>query len=249
MNFIDVTNIFKYWITADWYIALLMSFIINSTIYALTASSFSFITEKLSSANLVGAYIDTRKLKDAQIKKEIFYGVFACFIFSITSLLIRSLSNNIWPETALNFAVQLIVFPLFYESYSYFVHRLLHIRLFRKIHSIHHSSVRVTPWSAYSVHPIEALFIGVSAPLFMFLFPMSLSVVLTLHIFGMVFTILLHSNFAINESLVLSSKINNYTNGHVLHHQKSLVNFGFVNSFWDKVFKTNSVSSLIKGLE
>ena len=238
---INVTNIFNYWISADWYIALLMSFIINSTIYVLTASTFSIITRKLSSANLIGTYIDTRKLREGQVKKEMSYGVFACFIFSLTSLLTRSLFNNIWPETVLNFAVQLIVFSLFYESYSYFVHRLLHIRLFSKAHSVHHSSMKVTPWSAYSVHPIEALFIGASAPLFMFLFPMSLSVILALHIFGMVFTMLLHSNFMVNNSLMFSSTINNYTTGHVLHHQKGVVNFGFVNSFWDKVFKTNSL--------
>ncbi len=243
MILIDVTNIFRYWISAEWYIALLMSFVINSTIYVLAASTFSIITKKLSSANLIGTYIDTRELRDGQVKKEIFYGLFACFIFSLTSLLIRNLSNNIWPDTVLNFAVQIMVFPLFYESYSYFVHRLLHTSQFRKVHAVHHSSMRVTPWSAYSVHPIEALFIGTSAPLFMYLFPMSLSVILALHVFGMVFTILLHSNFLVKDALLFSSTLNGYTNGHVLHHQKGAVNFGFVNSFWDKIFKTNSVSS------
>jgi len=243
MILVDVTNIFKYWISTDWYIALFMSFIINSTIYVFTANTLSIITRKLSSANLVGAYIDTRELKKGQIKNEIYYGIFACFIFSITSLLTRNLFNNIWPETVLSFAAQLIVFSIFYESYSYFVHRLLHIRLFSKAHSVHHSSIRVTPWSAYSVHPIEALFIGASAPLFMLLFPMSLSVILALHIFGMVFTMLIHSNFMVNESIMFSSTINNYTTAHALHHQKGVVNFGFINSFWDKVFKTNSVNS------
>jgi len=238
MFFELLNTAFQFWITSQWYVALVMSLGLNCFVYLGTALTISLITSKLDSTRQIGQYLDKRKLKKNQTKIEIFYGLTTCFIFSFTSLLARILFENVWPTSILNFVLQLIIFSIFYETYSYFIHRLLHTPLLRFAHSIHHSSVRVTPWSAYSVHPIEAFFIGTSAALFMCFFPMSLSLILALHIIGMIFTMFIHSNFVLNDSIFLSKVFNRYTSGHSLHHQKGIVNYGFVNSFWDRVFKT-----------
>src|SRR5690606_31004983 len=117
---------------------------------------------------------DSRPLKKDQKKLEISNGLTACVIFAVGSLVTRELFSSVWPETLIAFVAQVAAFSIFYEVYSYFVHRLLHGRLSVKMHGVHHGSVRVTPWSAYSVHPVEAVFIGLSAPLYMALFPWSL---------------------------------------------------------------------------
>lgn len=79
--------------------------------------------------------------------------------------------------------------------------RLLHLKDFRSVHYIHHRSVPVSPWSEYCVHPMEAAFIGFSAPIFRYLFPMSLGVVLTFHVMGMAFTMLIHQIFRLTVKL------------------------------------------------
>jgi lathosterol oxidase len=119
-----------------------------------------------------------------------------------------------------------------------FVHRLLHMGPFAKVHGVHHRSVRVTPWSAYSVHPVEAIFIGMSAPIFMSMFSLSLGVALVLHISGMMFTILIHLNYQLPTKNTLLKKITDYPAYHLKHHITGKSNFGFVNSFWDRCFKT-----------
>lgn len=238
MNLNLLTELFQYWIDATWYIAFLMSFGVNCAVYIFTAFFISSVLSKLKSIKRIGFFINEASLNSRQVRSEIKYGVGACFMFAFASLFTRFFFVDIWPDSFFSFLVQIIIFSIFYETYSYFIHRLLHHKLLRSAHSVHHRSVRVNPWSAYSVHPIEAFFIGISAPIFMFIFPMSLGVILVLHIMGMIFTMIIHSNFMLNESVKFSSIFNKYTVGHSLHHQKGDVNFGFVHVFWDKVFKT-----------
>lgn len=240
MVLIDLLNqSFKYWISADWYIALLMSFIVNFLTYIVFSCLITSITKYLYERNH-GEYLNNKSLYTNQIKHEISYGILACLIFSFTSLITRVLFHNIWPNSLSSLIVQLILFTVYYESYSYFVHRFLHLRLIRCVHSVHHKSIRVTPWSAYSVHPLEAVLISVSAPIFMAFIPVSLSVILTFHLAGMMFTIVIHSNFKLFRTMKISKIVNIYTTSHMYHHKKWEVNFGFICPIWDMIFKTNS---------
>jgi Delta7-sterol 5-desaturase len=243
MDLSFLTGLFQYWIASEWYIALFMAFGVNCLVYFFVAFVISIVTSKLTYNQQVGHYILDKRINPVQVKTEMQFGVCACFVFAITSLITRFLFVNIWPDSVINVLVQILAFSLFYETYSYFIHRIMHGGLLRRAHAIHHQSIAVTPWSAYSVHPVEAFFIGVSAPIFMTMFPMSLSVILILHILGMMFTMLIHSNFVLNDSIIFSRQFNRYTIGHALHHQKGIVNFGFINSFWDRVCKTKYIPS------
>ena len=233
-----LTFSFQYWISTDWYIALLMSFSVNLVTYSVTASLISSITGFLHTRKGMGEYLDQRPLYKNQVRSEIFYGVFACLIFSVASLATRLLYSGIWPESIFSLVLQFVAFTVFYEIYSYFIHRFLHLDVFRKVHFVHHKSVRVTPWGAYSVHPVEAMLIGASAPIFMCVFPMSLAVVLFFHLLGMVFTMLIHSNYTLNQASLFSKIFNAYSTGHALHHKKGSVNYGFVSPALDRILKT-----------
>jgi sterol desaturase/sphingolipid hydroxylase (fatty acid hydroxylase superfamily) len=216
-----------------------MSAIVNISVFVLTASILNKLINSLTN-NKAGSYINSGALHTSQKLTEIKNGVAACCIFAVGSLLTRELFNEVWPSSFIDLLSQIVTFALFYETYSYAVHRLMHLPAFRKIHGVHHKSIRVTPWSAYSVHPIEASFIGISAPIFMLLLPLSLGVALTLHILGMMFTIFLHSNYKPNIKNIAINKLFQYTDYHAAHHLLGNVNFGFVNSFWDYCFKTKA---------
>jgi sterol desaturase/sphingolipid hydroxylase (fatty acid hydroxylase superfamily) len=232
---------FEFWIQTKFYIAFVMSLVTNLAIYFVAAYLINYLTQKITQDNRLGKYIDNRPFKKGQKLNEVKNGIFACGIFSLVSLLARELFVGIIPLSITQLLIEVIVFTVFYETYSYFVHRLLHTKKFRKPHSVHHYSVRITPWSAYSVHPIEALLIGMSAPLFMLIFPVHLGVIFAFHILGVVFTLLIHSNLKLHGSNIFSQLFNRYTECHAAHHSIGTVNFGFINSFWDFCFKTKYI--------
>ena len=72
-----ITSTFQYWITTDWYIALLMSFGVNCAVYAFTAFLINSITYRLNSKKQIGRFIDDEALKPNQVRTEIKYGVVA----------------------------------------------------------------------------------------------------------------------------------------------------------------------------
>ncbi len=227
----------EYWIGAHWLMALMMSFAVNLLTYFMAAACFEWFFKHLIQRQQIGSYVDSQPLKERQKLTEIKFGVMTCLVLAAASLLTRFWYTGIWPQSMSEVVTQSVLFLLFYECYSYFIHRLLHHRWFIRVHRIHHQSVRVTPWTAYSVHPIEGLFIGISAPLFMLMLPLSLGLALCFHLLGMVFTIFIHSNFQLNGRSLIKSLLSGATY-HVQHHQNGQVNFGFINPLLDWIFQT-----------
>lgn len=240
-----VTLMFEFWIQTSWYIAFLMSLVTNLGVYIIAALSIDFLANKITKDDLLGKFIDDRPFKEGQKNNEIKNGIVACAMFALVSLLARNLFVGVIPESINKLLIEVLVFTIFYETYSYFVHRILHTKRLRKLHSIHHYSVRTNPWSAYSVHPIEALLIGLSAPLFMLVFPVHLSVIFAFHILGVMFTMIIHSNIQLNDRIVFSHLFNRYTKYHSAHHSVGSVNFGFLHSFWDDYFKTKFIEQKV----
>ena len=235
-----LNELIEYWLSAYWLWALCMSIIVNIVIFVVTAFILDKFIQKLVDKFKLGYYIDNRELKIHQKKIELRNGIVACIVFAFGSLLVRVLFTGIWPTSVYDFLIQIVVFTAFYESYSYFIHRLLHTKYLIRFHAVHHKSIRVTPWSAYNVHPIEAMFIGLSVPLFMLLFPLNLGIALIFHVFGMMFTIFLHSNFNFNGDNMVTKIINKYSYFHSQHHMIGKINFGFINQFWDRLLKTKN---------
>ena len=233
-----MTFLFEFWIDTSWYIALLMSLATNLLVFFVAAYCIEWITNRWISDDGIFHLIDSGPLGKNQKQYEIKNGVISCLLFSLVSLSARELFEGVLPGSLKQLLIEVLAFTIFYETYSYFVHRLLHLKPFTQWHGVHHRSHRVTPWSAYSVHPIEALLICLSAPLFMLIFPVHLAVIFVFHILGVVFTMALHSNIILNKRIPLSSIFNAYTLCHAAHHKKGNVNFGFVNTFWDVRFKT-----------
>ncbi len=234
-----INQLFEYWINAPAAVAILISIVSNIIIYTFTATMLSALIKIAVEEKGIGSYINAKELKPGQQKREIQNGIIACIVLGFCSIFTRFLFPSIWPESFTSLLLQIASFVIFYETYSYFVHRLLHTKYLVKFHSVHHSSVRVTPWSAYSVHPVEAVIIGVSAPIFMCILPLSLGVALILHISGMMFTILLHSNYQYSSNNPILRNVFSYSSYHSSHHLLGNANFSFVHKFWDYVFKTN----------
>lgn len=222
----------RYWIGAPLPIAWAMAAAANVAIYGLGAFCMARFSDRLIAKGIAQRY-DAAPTPAEQIGRELRWGISTCLILACTSLLTRELYAAVWPASIGAWLLQVFTFVIYYEIYSYGVHRLLHLRPLRRFHGVHHRSVITTPYSAYAVHPIEAVSIGLSAPLFMLLVDFSLGPAFLLHVFGMLFTVLIHANV---QFLRWATPLNAWTYHHHRHHAAGEVNFGFTSRLLDGVF-------------
>ncbi|WP_350333590.1 sterol desaturase family protein [Coralliovum pocilloporae] len=138
-------------------------------------------------------------------------------------------SNPIW------FVALFLLMPLIQSFHFYWLHRALHIPFFYKhVHSVHHRSVSIAPWSGFSMHPVEH--VGYMGLLLMFL-------VVPAHPVHFVFmgywlalaTATSHAGF---ENLVLGEKAKLKIGSfhHQLHHRYFECNYGNPEMSWDNWF-------------
>lgn len=231
----DLLNpLIHYWINAPIAIAWAMAAVANIAIYLIGALGVSRISQWLIRTGTARSY-DANAVGSQQYQREIRRSLLTCLLLACTSLFTRELYGGVWPESLTQWFFQVLLFVVYYEVYSYGIHRLFHTRLFRKAHGVHHRSVITTPFSAYSVHPIEALSIGLSAPLFMLVVDFSLGPAFILHEFGMLFTVGIHANIELTH---WGKPLNRWTRHHQLHHALGNRNFGFTSLILDRVFGT-----------
>lgn len=230
------------WLQASLPVALLVAIGVHCLIYLLGGGIGIWLTEKLMPSLGIGRPLDQRPAKPGQLQREIRNGLIACLVLGLASLSYRWLCAGIWPESWLQAAFQVGSFVVFNNIYSYATHRLLHTRALSRFHRVHHLSVRVTPYSSYSVHPIEAMIIAGTLPLFMLLIPLGVGTALVLHAVGMVYTTCIHCNYDLMPSLGdhhWFKKLINHPTYHRFHHTQGNVNYGFTNRLLDLLFKTS----------
>ncbi|KIC08848.1 desaturase [Leisingera sp. ANG-M1] len=138
-------------------------------------------------------------------------------------------SNPVW------FVALFLLMPVIQSFHFYWLHRALHIPfLYRRVHSVHHRSVSVAPWSGFSMHPVEHL--GYMGLLLMFF-------VVPAHPVHLIFmgywlalaTATSHAGF---ENLVLgeSARLRIGSFHHQLHHRYFECNYGNPEMPWDNWF-------------
>jgi sterol desaturase/sphingolipid hydroxylase (fatty acid hydroxylase superfamily) len=134
------------------------------------------------------------------------------------------------------------VMLLMYDLYFYLTHRLMHDkRIFNVVHLVHHKSKYVSPLSALSMHPIEAIINHGYLVILLFLIPMHTSHVYIWVATTILYTTYLHLGIELYTDKFLSSKIGKYiytATAHSEHHTKFKGNYGFYTLIWDKMFKT-----------
>lgn len=142
--------------------------------------------------------------------------------------------------------LQFFAMLVLHDAYFYWCHRLLHLKMFWKIHSIHHKAVEPTIVSSHVFHFVET-FINYTFTVWFILLagiicggvyyiPIMLFVIFTIawNIYG-------HGKKDIFPLKIRKSFLGKYiiwSHYHTLHHQKGRGNFGFLFVFWDNVMNT-----------
>lgn len=117
----------------------------------------------------------------------------------------------------------------------YAAHRIYHRpRLFRLIHRVHHRNTTPTPFTAYSMHPIEFLTYEAVALLPLFFFPVYAGAAIATLLYSNITAMLQHSGVRMSSLLPWQP----VTLFHDDHHKFFHVNYGQNLALWDRVFGT-----------
>jgi sterol desaturase/sphingolipid hydroxylase (fatty acid hydroxylase superfamily) len=139
------------------------------------------------------------------------------------------------------FMVILLMF-IIYDFYFYLTHLLMHRKkIFNLVHIVHHKSKYISPLSALSMHPIEAIVNHGALIMLFFLLPIHTTHVYIWVAVTIVHTTYLHLGVEIYSEKFLKTKIGRllYTaTNHAQHHSFFKGNYGFYTLIWDKLFKT-----------
>jgi Delta7-sterol 5-desaturase len=210
-----------------------------------------FIFWKWGEARFRTARIQAKRRVDGeQIRFEIKNTVFVLLIGSSTAAAVSLLyasgmtrltmdaSSLGWPTIVLTFIGLLI----FNDAWFYAWHRLLHHpKLFRRVHSVHHRSVDVNPFSSYSFHWFEGVLLGAWAIPMVMLVPIYLPMLGLLQGIGLANNVISHLGYEFLPRWLLRVPLLRWINTstfHNLHHTSSKGNYALMFRFWDRMLGT-----------
>jgi lathosterol oxidase len=141
------------------------------------------------------------------------------------------------------YVLSILLMIVLHDTYYYWTHRLLHWkRIFRYVHKSHHLSLNPTPFSAYALHPVEALLDVSIIPLIVFTIPYHASALTIFSAYTLGMNVLGHTGFEFFPSGFTAHKWfkwHNTPTHHNMHHRYVKYNFSIYFNFWDRVMKTN----------
>lgn len=140
------------------------------------------------------------------------------------------------------FWISPLILLFLYETYYYWLHRLMHVpRIFRIVHKVHHESKSPTVFTSFSFHPLEAILQFIFFPLVIVLIPLHYSVLFIVFTLMTLSAVVNHSGVEIMKSRFLLKHLIGSSH-HDLHHAKFQANFGLYFTWWDRWMKTEAES-------
>lgn len=189
---------------------------------------------------------------EKQLFFEIKHGIFSILIFALYgTLIVFLIRQNILAFNQTNgimILVDLLILAIWNEIHFYLVHRMMHLKVFLPFHHVHHKSVVVTPFSAYSFHPLESLLNGSVMIIPMFVYDFEILALILLPAYSIVLNMAGHSNVQLIFISRLKSALKMSTR-HNAHHTRFNTNFGFATPLMDFLFSQKKASDQIKKTE
>lgn len=184
-----------------------------------------------------------------QIQREIKYSLLSIFVFVGSFIVIRFAGQNNYTAIYTDFHahsisyffLSILLLLICHDTYFYWTHRLLHLRIFMRFHKIHHMSHNTTPWTSFAFHPVEAMVqAGFIFVVFIFpLHPIAIAIVMT---WQMLFNVIGHLGYELipaNLHNTYFGRLFNTSTHHNMHHHYNKSNYGLYFNFWDAIMKTN----------
>jgi Delta7-sterol 5-desaturase len=229
----------------------IQGFFAQAITYFAIVGAFYFLLWKWGAERFRGARIQAKRRADRkQITSEIKNTLIVLLVGSPLSLVVATLyasgSTKLttdaatigWPWIAVTFVGLLI----FNDAWFYCWHRLLHHpKLFRHVHSVHHKSVDVNPFTSYSFHWFEGLVLGAWVLPVVLIVPIYLPLLGALHAIGLANNVMSHLGYEFFPRWLLRVPLLRWINTstfHNLHHSSFQGNYGLMFRFWDRILGT-----------
>jgi sterol desaturase/sphingolipid hydroxylase (fatty acid hydroxylase superfamily) len=227
------------------------AFLGQAVVYFSVVGVVWLIIWRLLAGPLKSRKLPARKQSDrAQLLHEVKYSLYTLGFGTLGVTAVKWMSANGYAQlsanrddfTLLQIAATFFGLLLLNDLWFYACHRLLHTRwAFKHIHSVHHRSVEVTPFSSYSFHPLEAFLLGA------WLYPVALWVPLYLpmlgvmQVIGLTNNVMSHLGYELLPRWLLRVPGLRWVNSatfHAMHHGKVSGNFGLMLRVWDRLLGT-----------
>ncbi|MCK6522031.1 sterol desaturase family protein [Myxococcota bacterium] len=131
---------------------------------------------------------------------------------------------------------------LFNDLWFYAVHRTLHTPwLFKHVHSVHHRSVDVNPFTSYSFHVVEGALLGAWVIPALLFVPMPMPVLMAAHVIGTTNNLMAHLGYELLPAWWTRAPLLRWSNTatfHSLHHGQLKGNYGLFTRTWDRLLGT-----------
>jgi sterol desaturase/sphingolipid hydroxylase (fatty acid hydroxylase superfamily) len=114
--------------------------------------------------------INNRAYKKDQFRKEMLWSTTTALIFGLSG----AFTLLFWQKDYTKVYFELNEYPVWWlpaslvaalalhETYYYWLHRWMHHpKVFKIVHKVHHDSNVTSPWTAFSFHPIEGVFLAI----------------------------------------------------------------------------------------
>ena len=219
--------------------------------YFVMVFPFYFLFWKKRIAKSRVSYLHDQMVKNDQINSEIKWSLSSSFIFAFSGYLIGVAWQQGWSQIYLQFdeyplwylLLSFILYSLVHEIYFYWTHVWMHIpKIYRRIHSIHHYSVKTSPWASFSFHPYEAVVHAIFLPIFVCVIPIHPVVILLYLTFMTVTAISNHLGVELLFPKILRKYFISGTH-HAVHHEKFRFNYGLYYCFMDQLMGTQKMET------
>lgn len=187
-----------------------------------------------------------KELPENQVRDEIKWSLVSSLIFALSGIGIGILWQLGWTKIYLKFdeyglwylPLSFVIYTLVHEVYFYFTHVLMHLpALYKKVHAVHHASVKTTPWASFSFHPWEAIVHAVFLPIMVTWVPIHPLTIICYLTFMTISAISNHLGAEIISKRWIRSFLISGEH-HSFHHKKLKKNFGLYYTFMDRLMGT-----------
>jgi len=223
--------------------ACLRYLLMTGTYYAVVCQLFDrkFHKYKINPARVSGDVVKSEMTW--ALLNNVNYAILAAATYGLYELGLLKLYFD-WHEYGTIYG--LLVVPallLAHDAYFFWIHYLMHRKPFWRVshHSVHHQFHNVTPWSAFSVHPIEGFVELLFRPVLLMAIPTHPYTLIAFAILSFALNIIGHSGYELCPKNFATSPLTKFSSCatyHYLHHRNSNCNFGLFFTFWDRVMGT-----------
>ncbi len=220
--------------------------------YLLISYLYHYLFFTLFRKQMRQCVINTPPSQKKQSQKEIYWSAITSLIFAVSGTGMVMLWQNEYTQIYTDFSEYPVWYALvsvcaalfIHETYYYWMHRWMHRpKVFRKIHKVHHESIKTSSLTSFSFHPLESVLQAIVIPVMVLFLPLHIYVILFLLIIMTFSGTINHAGVEIYPERFQWHWLGKWIIGathHDLHHKQFRYNFGLYFTCWDKWMHTES---------